>query len=104
VQHAVAAANILGRVLREGRLEEKHLAQVQTRREWPTRVIQRIQLAVQNRVVASVLGATGPFKPPLAVRLIMKIPGLRQLPARLVGLGVRPEHVAPEMRAPRRDA
>ena len=104
VQDAVAAANILGRVLRESRLEEKHLAQVQTRREWPTRIIQRIQLAVQNRVVASALGATGPFKPPLAVKLIMKIPGLRQLPARLVGLGVRPEHVAPEMRAPRRDA
>ena len=101
VQDAVAAANIIAGPLREGRLEEKHLAQVQKRREWPTRFIQRIQLAVQNRIIASALGTAGPFKPPLAVRLITRIPGLRQLPARLIGLGVRPEHVAPEIRVPR---
>ena len=100
VQDAVAAANMLAGPLRNNRLEDKHLAQVQARREWPTRVIQRIQLAVQNRVIASVLSEAGKLKPPLAVRLITRIPGVRQIPARLIGLGVRPEHVAAELRAP----
>jgi len=93
IQDAVAAANILAAPLRERRLTLADLQRVQKRREWPTRVTQRLQLAVQNRVIRSVLGATAPVKPPLAVRLLARIPRLRRIPARLIGLGVRPEHV-----------
>ena len=93
IQDAVAAANILAAPLREQRVTVDDLARVQKRREWPTRVTQRIQLAVQNRVIRSVLSATAPVKPPLAVRLLGRFPRVRRIPGRLIGLGVRPEHV-----------
>ena len=93
VQDAVAAANILAAPLRERRVTVEDLRRVQRRREWPTRVTQRIQLLVQKRVVRSVLGATAPVRPPLLVRMLLKFPRLRRLPARLMGMGVRPEHV-----------
>jgi 2-polyprenyl-6-methoxyphenol hydroxylase-like FAD-dependent oxidoreductase len=93
IQDAVAAANILASPLRERRVTPDDLRRVQRRREFPTRVTQRIQLVIQNRVIRSVLGATAPVKPPLAVRLLGRFPRLRRIPGRLVGLGVRPEHV-----------
>jgi len=74
VQDAVAAANILAAPLREGRVTLDDLQRVQKRREWPTRVTQRIQLAVQNRVIRAVLGATAPVKPPLVARLLGRFP------------------------------
>jgi 2-polyprenyl-6-methoxyphenol hydroxylase-like FAD-dependent oxidoreductase len=95
IQDAVAAANILAAPLRERRVTVEDLERVQKRREGPTRVTQRIQLAIQNRVIRSVLGATGPLTPPLPVRLLARFPRLRRLPARLIGLGIRPEHVSP---------
>jgi 2-polyprenyl-6-methoxyphenol hydroxylase-like FAD-dependent oxidoreductase len=93
VQDAVAAANILAAPLREGRVTLDDLQRVQKRRDWPTRVTQRIQLAIQNRVIRSVLSATAPLKPPLVARLLGRFPRLRRIPGRLIGLGVRPEHV-----------
>jgi 2-polyprenyl-6-methoxyphenol hydroxylase-like FAD-dependent oxidoreductase len=93
IQDAVAAANILAEPMRRGSLATEHLRQVQRRREWPTRVTQRLQVAVQNRVIASVLGGSRPLTPPLAVRLLGRVPFLRRIPARLVGIGIRPEHV-----------
>jgi 2-polyprenyl-6-methoxyphenol hydroxylase-like FAD-dependent oxidoreductase len=93
IQDAVAAANILAAPLREQRVTVEDLQRVQQRREWPTRVTQRIQLAIQNRVIRTVLGATTPVKPPLVVHLLNRVPYLRRIPGRLVGLGVRPEHV-----------
>src|SRR5207248_100155 len=93
IQDAVAAANILAEPLRRGSLATEHLRQVQRRREWPTRVTQRLQVAVQNRVIASVLGGSRPLTPPLAGRLLGRVPLLRRIPARLVGIGIRPEHV-----------
>ena len=98
VQDAVAAANILAGPLREGRLTTAHLRRVQRRRELPTRVTQRLQLLVQERVIARVLGG-GALSPPLALRLLARFPLLQRLPARLVGIGVRPEHVAPTMQS-----
>jgi 2-polyprenyl-6-methoxyphenol hydroxylase-like FAD-dependent oxidoreductase len=95
VQDAVAAANILAGPLREGRLTSGHLRRVQRRRELPTRVTQWLQLLVQERVIARVLGGTGALSPPLALRLLAHFPSLQRLPARLIGIGVRPEHVAP---------
>jgi 2-polyprenyl-6-methoxyphenol hydroxylase-like FAD-dependent oxidoreductase len=98
VQDAVAAANILSASLREGRVEDHDLAAVQKRRLWPTRVVQWLQLAIQNNVIAPTLQASGPRTPPLPVRLMARCPMLRRLPARLVGLGIRPEHVADGIR------
>jgi 2-polyprenyl-6-methoxyphenol hydroxylase-like FAD-dependent oxidoreductase len=93
VQDAVAAANILWRSLAVGPPREDELAAVQKRREFPTRVTQRLQLAVQNNVVGRTLEARGRIKAPLALRMMSRFPLLRRIPARLVGIGVRPEHV-----------
>jgi 2-polyprenyl-6-methoxyphenol hydroxylase-like FAD-dependent oxidoreductase len=97
IQDAVAAANVLFKPLREGQLAIEHLRRIQKRRELPTRVTQWLQVAVQRRIIARVLGETGPLKPPLAVRLLAKVPFLRRIPARIVGLGIRPEHVDREL-------
>jgi len=98
IQDAVATANLLAAPLRQGRIEDRHLQSVQQRRQWPTRVTQRLQLLVQNRVIGPVLGSTAAMAPPLAVRLFARFPMLRRLPARLIGIGVRPEHVREEAR------
>jgi len=80
--------------LRERRLTTADLQLVQRRREFPTRFTQRLQLVVQNRVITPVLSGGGSaLKVPLAVRLFERFPVLRRLPARLIGLGIRPEHV-----------
>ncbi len=94
IQDAVAAANLLWRPLCEGRLTAEDLSRVQRRRQWPTRVTQWLQVLVQRRIITRVLGGgTGRLAPPLPVRLLARYPFLRRLPARLVGVGVRPEHV-----------
>jgi 2-polyprenyl-6-methoxyphenol hydroxylase-like FAD-dependent oxidoreductase len=93
IQDAVAAANILAAPLLAGRVTVEDLRRVQKRREFPTRVTQRIQLVIQNRIIRSVLGATAPVKPPLVVRLLGTVPRLRRIPGRLIGMGIRPEHV-----------
>ena len=98
IQDAVAAANILASPLRENRLTFAGLQRVQMRRDFPTRMTQRLQLAMQNAIIAPALAAKGTLKPPLAVRIIAATPGLNRLPARLLGLGVRREHVAPFIR------
>ena len=100
IQDAVAAANVLFKPLRQGQVALDHLRLVQRRREWPTRVTQWLQVAVQRQIIARVLVETGPLKPPLAVRLLAKVPFLRRIPARIVGLGIRPEHVGPELLRP----
>jgi hypothetical protein len=67
---------------------------VQKRRLWPTKVTQRLQLAVQTQIIAEALEAENEApRPPLALRLFDRLPLLRRLPARLIGMGVRPEHV-----------
>jgi 2-polyprenyl-6-methoxyphenol hydroxylase-like FAD-dependent oxidoreductase len=93
IQDAVAAANLLAEPLRSGGVDVGRLRAVQERREFPTRVTQRIQIAAQNRIVTRALDSTESFTPPLAVRLIAKFPGLARVPARVLGMGVRPEHV-----------
>jgi len=94
VQDAVAAANILAEPLRHGTLTTDVLRRIQERRAFPTAVMQRLQLFVQDRLIARVLGSAENVKPPLVVRLINYIPALRRIPARIIGLGVRPEHIA----------
>jgi 2-polyprenyl-6-methoxyphenol hydroxylase-like FAD-dependent oxidoreductase len=93
VQDAVAAANILARPLKEGRLRDADLEAVQARRSWPVRATQAIQVFMQNRMIAPTLAGTRSSRPPLMIRLLGSSALLRRLPARLLGLGVQPEHV-----------
>jgi 2-polyprenyl-6-methoxyphenol hydroxylase-like FAD-dependent oxidoreductase len=93
IQDAVAAANILARPLRENCLRENDLATVQKRREWPARMTQAFQVFVQKRVITSTLAGTGTIRPPLLAKLLHRFPILRRIPARLIGMGLRPEHV-----------
>jgi 2-polyprenyl-6-methoxyphenol hydroxylase-like FAD-dependent oxidoreductase len=93
VQDAVAAANILWEPLRNGQVSEDVLAKVQKRREWPTVMTQAVQLFVQKRIISNVLSLTAPPRTPFAVTLLNRFPVLRRLPARLIGMGFRPEHV-----------
>jgi 2-polyprenyl-6-methoxyphenol hydroxylase-like FAD-dependent oxidoreductase len=93
IQDAVAAANALAVPLAERRLDTADLARVQRRRQWPTRVTQRLQVLAQQRVVATVLQTRAPLRPPLPLRLLAALPFVRRLTGRLIGLGVRPEHV-----------
>ncbi len=93
VQDAVAASNILANPLKEGRLKDSDLAAVQAHRMWPVRATQAIQVFLQNRMIAPTLAGTRPLRPPLAARLLNAVPYLRRIPARVLGLGVQPEHV-----------
>ena len=99
VQDAVATANILWRVLKDGRPTLEQLNRVQARRELPARLTQSAQVLIQNNIAAPVLHSEGELKAPLAVKLLGWFPWLRRIPARLVGIGVRPEHVSKELLA-----
>jgi 2-polyprenyl-6-methoxyphenol hydroxylase-like FAD-dependent oxidoreductase len=94
IQDAVAAANILGRPLRQGPAPVDLLEKVQRRREWPTRMTQSLQILAQNRFVRPSLGANSWRRPPLFARVLTRFPWLRRIPARLIGMGFRPEHVS----------
>ena len=93
VQDAVAAGNILGPALRAGPVPESLLAEVQKRREWPTRMTQRLQVIVQNLVIRNVLQMQQQPRAPFLVKLFNWFPVLRHIPARIIGIGFRPEHV-----------
>jgi 2-polyprenyl-6-methoxyphenol hydroxylase-like FAD-dependent oxidoreductase len=93
IQDAVAAANILAEPLRAGGVTIDHLARVQRRRQWPTRVTQAFQRTIQNRVIGPVLAGTTQPKVPLPVKLMDWVPALRGISARFIGIGVRPEHI-----------
>ncbi len=100
IQDAIATANILAEPLfgREP-VSNDLLAEVQKRREWPTKVIQGIQVAIQKRVISRVLASTGKTAPHWFLRLFIRFPYLRRLPAALIGLGVQREHVLSVERA-----
>ena len=90
IQDAVAAANLL----RSKDFSVQALEKLQRRREWPVRVTQRLQILAQDRIITRVLRSTKPLKPPLFFRLLTRYGWLRRIPGRLIGMGVRPEHVA----------
>ena len=89
VQDAVVAANVLTKPLLERRLTTQDLASVQRRREWPTRIIQGIQTAIQKQIVSGALSTEGELDIPLPMRW----PIVRDIPARVMGFGVWPVHV-----------
>jgi 2-polyprenyl-6-methoxyphenol hydroxylase-like FAD-dependent oxidoreductase len=93
IQDAVATANILTAPLRTNCVARSDLAKVQRRRDFPTRVTQSLQLMIQNRVINAVLTSQEELSVPWPLRLLRKFPILRRIPARLIGLGIRPEHV-----------
>jgi len=93
VQDAVAAANILAEPLRRGTVTTDTLKQVQQRREFPTRVTQRLQIIMQNRIIGpALLNKNTRPKAPLFMKMV-QWPLLRRLPGRLLAYGIRPEHV-----------
>ena len=104
IQDAVAAANILAEPLRTGPVPLATLRKVQARRQWPTEMTQGLQLFVQNRSISNVLAMTEQPRAPFAARLLNHVPFLRRIPARLIGMGFRPEHVhTAELAPPRAD-
>lgn len=102
IQDAVAAANILAEPLLLGSVTEDVLTKVQQRRELPTRVVQRLQVFAHKRFIRPSLGSTATVtRLPLPLRLLQQFPVLRRIPARLIGVGFRPEHVhTPDVHRP----
>jgi 2-polyprenyl-6-methoxyphenol hydroxylase-like FAD-dependent oxidoreductase len=93
IQDAVAAANILAAPLKAGRVTDADLAAVQKRRTLPMKIIQWVQVQIQQRVLSPVLASTQTPTLPWPVKLFNWFPVLRRFPARLIGMGIRPEHV-----------
>ncbi len=93
VQDAVATANILGARLREGTPHNSDLNGVQRRRAFPTIATQWLQVIIQNKVIKRVLGGSKPLSLPWPLKLLRQMPILRRIPARVIGVGFRPEHV-----------
>jgi len=93
VQDAVAAANRLAGPLKSGHVKDSDLRGVQRRRAWPARLIQRIQIFIHAHVFGSI-GRNPPRRGvPLVLKLFSRIPFLRRIPAYIVGIGFRPEHI-----------
>ena len=98
VQDAVAAANQLAAPLKARTISGDDLRAIEQRRSFPVRATQRLQLTMQNQIIAPALAGTARPKPPLLFKLLNAFPPLRRIPARLLGLGFRPEHVhTPDM-------
>ena len=92
IQDAVAAANILAAPLSQGSVSAQDLKRVQNRRSLPTKLTQRMQVFMQDRVISRVLGSRQ-ISVPWPLKLLQRWPFLRRLPARVVGIGFRAEHV-----------
>jgi 2-polyprenyl-6-methoxyphenol hydroxylase-like FAD-dependent oxidoreductase len=92
IQDAVAAANILAAPLSRGSVSTEDLRKVQKRRSLPTRLTQRLQVFIQKRVIRRVLGSRQ-LSLPWPVKLLQRFPFLRRIPARIVGIGFRAEHM-----------
>jgi len=92
IQDAVAGANLLAEKLRRGPVSIADLAKVQRRREWPAALIQHIQAFVHRHVVTG-RQTSEKASLPILPRLLKNFPVLRQIPARLIGVGPRPEHI-----------
>jgi 2-polyprenyl-6-methoxyphenol hydroxylase-like FAD-dependent oxidoreductase len=94
IQDAVAAANILARELLQGPVSAERLSEVQRRREFPTRMTQGLQVFAHKKFIGPALRSKAPVrKLPLPLKLLQRFPVLRRIPARVVGVGFRPEHV-----------
>ena len=93
IQDAVAAANILIPKFLGGGVKLRDLAAVQRRREFPTRLTQRLQIFIQNKLIGKVLGVPGHPKLAWPLKLLARYPYFRRIPAYIIGIGFRPEHI-----------
>jgi len=93
IHDAVVAANLLWQPLREGRVTDADLARVQQRRERAVRIIQAFQSVVQTRFLKPTLESTRPATIPFAVRVVARVPILRDLPPRIIAFGISRPHV-----------
>jgi 2-polyprenyl-6-methoxyphenol hydroxylase-like FAD-dependent oxidoreductase len=93
VQDAVASANILAAPLKSRSVTAQDLHAVEQRRLLPVKFTQRLQLTIQKRIIGRLLASQEKPTPPLIFRLIKAFPILRRIPARLIGIGIRPEHI-----------
>ena len=93
IQDAVVAANVLSKPLKMRKVAIEELREVQRQREWPVKVIQWIQSQLQKRIIAAALKSDKPLQLPSFMRLILRIPVVRDLPARILAFGVRRVHV-----------
>jgi 2-polyprenyl-6-methoxyphenol hydroxylase-like FAD-dependent oxidoreductase len=93
IQDAVAAANILAEKLAAGRVGDGDLQAVQRRREFPTRATQKLQTAIQDRIIRRVLSSSERLTAPFILQLMQRWSFLRRIPARIIGVGFRPEHI-----------
>jgi len=93
VQDAIATANLLWKPLANGKPTLDDLHRVQARREFPVKLTQAAQVAIQSRIIAPALESAAPLKPPFVLKLLQWLPFLRVIPAYAVGVGVRPERV-----------
>jgi 2-polyprenyl-6-methoxyphenol hydroxylase-like FAD-dependent oxidoreductase len=93
IQDAVATANILGPILLQKTPSESEIRAVQRRRSFPTQATQWLQVVIQNNVIRKVLSSPKPLTLPWPLKLLRRWPLLRRIPARLLGVGFRPEHL-----------
>jgi 2-polyprenyl-6-methoxyphenol hydroxylase-like FAD-dependent oxidoreductase len=101
VQDAVAAANRLAAPLKSGTVNDYDLYAIQERRTLPVRFTQWLQLTAQKQIIGRALASEQRPKPPLMFKLVGMFPVLQRIPARLLGLGIRPEHIhTPEVAPP----
>jgi 2-polyprenyl-6-methoxyphenol hydroxylase-like FAD-dependent oxidoreductase len=99
IQDAVAAANRLAAPLRDQRLQEADLAAVQRRRSFPTKFTQGLQIFA-HRGFKQIFKNTGPAQAPWQLKVALQIPGFQRVLGFVVGIGVRPEHIADSPRSP----
>jgi hypothetical protein len=92
IQDAVATANLLGDALREQRVNDAMLARVQTRREFPTRATQFLQVNA-HKGLQYVFNNPGRVTAPWQLKAVVSIPGIQKVAARVIGVGILPEHI-----------
>jgi 2-polyprenyl-6-methoxyphenol hydroxylase-like FAD-dependent oxidoreductase len=93
IQDAVATANILAEPLRNGSLALEDLEKVQLRRDKPARLTQKVQIFLHKHLLERIFDSPEQIKPPLLMKLFEDFPAARSIPARIIGIGFRPEHV-----------
>ena len=94
VQDAVATARILAEPIQQRRLSCRVLAKVQSRRRFPTVGTQTLQVALQRALLAPILTSEAPVTAPAALKVLRRFPALQAIPARIVGVGLRPERLS----------
>jgi 2-polyprenyl-6-methoxyphenol hydroxylase-like FAD-dependent oxidoreductase len=99
IQDAVATSNLLAAPLREGRVTEALLACVQRRRELPTRLTQGLQV-MAHKGFEYVFSHPGPLKAPWQLKVAARLPGVQHIAGRIVGMGIRPEHIGDARKRP----